>query len=89
MLRKRNVHGRPNSPMAQRSNIIQSLLVPYVLNSDKEYFNLAIIQLEVAHILNIVILCYSPELIGERGGQRPDGGRFHSSLRRTFDDGGN
>ena len=47
-----------DGPTAQRRNIIISPLRHRVLNSDKKYFNLSIIHLEVTHILKIVILAY-------------------------------
>ena len=47
-----------DGPTAQRRNIIISPLRPCVLNSDLKKFNLSIIQLEVTHIPEIVILAY-------------------------------
>ena len=53
MLRKQNVHGRPNAVTSSFSP-----LRPCVLNSDLKYFNLSIIHLEVIYITTIAILAY-------------------------------
>ena len=56
-----------------------------------EVFNLLIIHLLVTYIPKIVILrgmLFSYKVIDKRRGKKQEGDRFHTSLRRTFGNGG-
>ena len=58
MLRKRIVHGRPNGPTAQRRNIIIFSSATLRIELRLKIFYPAIINLEVTHIPEIVILAF-------------------------------